>query len=37
MDPLIVELRHSVLTPDVQDVSQAVFDALPAARTQFCC
>ena len=33
MDPLIVELRHSVLTPDVQDVSRAVFDALSAAKT----
>ena len=31
-DPLIVELRHSLLTSDSQFVSDAVWDALSAAK-----
>ena len=32
LDPLITELRQSLLTPNCQDVSEVVFDALSAAR-----
>ena len=32
IDPLITELRQSLLTPDCQDVPVAVFDALSAAK-----
>ena len=32
LDPLITELRQSFLTPNCQDVSEVVFDALSAAR-----
>ena len=33
VDPLITELRQSLLTPNCQDVSEVVFDALSAAKT----
>lgn len=33
MVPMIIELRQSILTPDGQDVSKAVFDAFPATKT----
>ena len=32
VDPLITELRQSLLTPNYQDVSEVVFDALSAAK-----
>ena len=32
VDPLITELRQSLLTPDCQDAPVAIFDALSAAK-----
>ena len=32
MDPLLVELHHSILTPEGQGVSKAVYDALSVAK-----
>ena len=33
VDPIIVELRHSLLSNDFQDVPDVVFDALSAAKS----